>query len=217
MFYNDIILFHLNFTEVNSTKNLIMQQATIQNTQQHFSFLYNIQQREWLELYFALKNRYDYSLSQKQLEQITQDLLQAVAEEAYDCVIIPQSTNMFLPDIAQQIAPKVITLEKNSKEDMFACLQQQKFMKAEKEKLFKAMEQMDTIRINQIAGNQRNRFIPCLFKQVGFDIQQVLQQGKTLVLDDAIFSGTTFLAMLYQIEKFKTDSHKLALFSKQAT
>lgn len=193
-----------------------MQQATIQNTQQHFSFLYNIQQREWLELYFALKNRYDYSLSQKQLEQITQDLLQAVAEEAYDCVIIPQSTNMFLSELAQHIAPKVITLEKNSKEDMLACLQQQKFMKAEKEKLFKALEQMDTIRINQIAGNQRNRFIPCLFKQVNFDMQQVLQQGKTLVLDDAIFSGTTFLAMLYQIEQFKTDSDKLALFSKQA-
>jgi cellulose biosynthesis protein BcsQ len=160
-----------------------------------------------------LKNRYEYRLDDLQVEQIAQDLQQNT--EHYDYVIIPQSTNPHLLYLAQKIANQVIILEKNSKEEIIRVLQTQQFMKSEKQKLFQTIESMDTVRINQIAGNQRHRFISCLFKPLSEDVYSDLGTSRIVLLDDAIFSGTTFLAMLHHAKKINSDVHKLALFSKQ--
>lgn len=190
-----------------------MKQGMIHNTQEQFSFLYDIQQREWLELYFALKNRYEYCLDDVQLEQIAQSLQEKVKH--YDYAIIPQSTNAHLAHLAQKIATRTIVLEKNSKDEILQALQTQPFMKAEKQKLFQTIETMDTVRINQIAGNQRYRFISCLFKALPEENLSDLKTSQVVLLDDAIFSGTTFLAMLHQVKQIVPDVDKLALFSKQ--
>lgn len=60
-------------------------------------------------------------------------------------------------------------------------------MKFERAKLHKSLNTSSVIKMADIAGNQRKRFVDCLFKAVQCSNDVVL-------IDDSIFSGHTLIA-----------------------
>jgi hypothetical protein len=122
-------------------------------------------------------------------------------------LIIPETGNNAFIELAHMSEKKLIILHKANKEDIKSDLNTQPMMKAEKEKLFKSLDEMHTVKIAGIAGNQRKRFIHCLFEEFS-----IMDTGKTIFFDDSVFSGYTFLAAQYRLKNIP--HHNIILFDK---
>ena len=124
-----------------------------------------------------------------------------------ETLIIPETGNLSFIELAHMSGKQVITLHKASKEDIQSHLNTQPMMKAEREKLFASLDEMNTVKIAGIAGNQRKRFISCLFKEL-----DITDLGKTVFFDDSVFSGYTFLAAQHRLKNIAHDN--IILFDK---
>ena len=84
-------------------------------------------------------------------------------------------------------------------------------MKMEKSKLLNILNKKDKIKIADIPGNQRKRFINCLInKEI---LKKININNKILFLDDSIFSGYTFLAAQEMLKSYKVEN--VILFNKK--
>jgi hypothetical protein len=175
-----------------------------------YSYLYDTKIKENLNLYFSFKDKYEYKMTQEKLFSIKQKLMSNV--DKFDVIVYPETKGEYLKDIALYLAKELICVQKNSILDIKEMVLNQQMMKSEKASLMMAIDSMkDSFQINKIKANQRKRFINLLFKKTKLD-----KNKKTLFLDDSIFGGMTFTALLKSIENIEElDSKKLIMFSKQ--
>lgn len=172
-----------------------------------FSYLYSTKDRDNLEQYFKLKEKYDYTLSNDELESLKNDVK---AFGHYDVVLHPETTGKYLHILAAELGDKVVCIEKNDKETIKTLVAEQKMMKAERNSLMACIENDmgSSFQINKIKGNQRKRFKNILFK----DVDLSLYAGKkVLLLDDSVFSGETLIALK---EFVKIECDVKVLYSK---
>lgn len=161
--------------------------------------LFDLKDKYYLELYFKFKNKYDYKFTKTEkilFQQMVLDKLNSDSNwENTKNLIIPETENINLIELAQLSGKKIFTLHKENKENMKSIIEKQPMMKSEKEKIFKTLDEMNNVKIAGIAGNQRKRFVNCLFQKFVF-----FETEKTSFFDDSIFSGYTFLAAQNQIK-----------------
>lgn len=124
--------------------------------------------------------------------------------EQFENVVIPETSNKNFLTLVQNLDKDVHVLEKNDMHSIRAILDTQSMMKSERQKLYAALDTMTSVKMAAIAGNQRKRFIDCLFKKHPLK--------NAVFLDDSVFSGYTFAAALSAIE-YPTTAN-IVLFSK---
>lgn len=80
-----------------------------------------------------------------------------------------------------------------------------KLQKMEKNSHMERIKNMgETFKINALKATQRNKYIPYLFKPA------TIPEGKGIIIDDSLFSGTTFRAL----ENITGIKDYFAIFSK---
>lgn len=163
---------------------------------------YDLKLRENMILYFSLKNKYDYSLPNR--DEVLDRISSELDLSTYDCIIIPQSTSDFLEQICIRQSKKYLILEKNSIEYFKELAGTLGLQRAELKSHLDRMDKMgDNFRINLLKATQRKHYMKYLFKSTSCPINSVL-------LDDSNFSGTTKEAMIYST----SISNYISVFSK---
>lgn len=119
-------------------------------------------------------------------------------------LVVPETTNVNLLNMVNDLSSNVIFLEKNSIAVVKEAINSQAMMRAERNKLNDLLDSMETIKMASIPGNQRKRFLNLLFKPVTL--------GNVVYFDDSIFSGYTFKAALNAINGNVLNN--VVLFSK---
>lgn len=79
-------------------------------------------------------------------------------------IIVPETTNLLLKNFLSFLKKNIIFLKKNDKQHIVEEIKKQNMMKSEAKKLLLALDGMKTVKIADIAGNQRKRFQSCLFQ-----------------------------------------------------
>lgn len=173
--------------------------------------MFDLKIEENTKNYFKFKNKYEYSFNQKEKEDFKSLVFENLKKNkvwlSATTLIIPETGNKNLLEIAQLSNKRIITLEKNSKEIIKNELSLQPMMKSEREKLYKSLEVMESVKMAGIAGNQRKRFIEILFKKIVFQ-----NDDSFVFFDDSLFSGYTFLAAQYQLRDI--EHNNIILFDK---
>lgn len=171
-----------------------------------YTYLFDTKVRANFELYCKFKSKYDFDLSEAEIATLTEQVQAYVNTQLGDIqsVVIPSTTNSLFLNIVKTLGKKVFVLEKNDNASIKKELDQQAMMRTERQKLYAAIDSMDTIKMAAIAGNQRKRFINCLFKKCPVE--------NAAFLDDSVFSGCTLTASLAAIEH--PTLKNIVLFSK---
>lgn len=172
-----------------------------------FVSFFDLKDRNQLEQYFKMKSKHDFSFDEKESEKFILECITRVKQYDYDFILVPDTKNKCLLEIAKQLDPHYLQLKKNTPQEILNLLQEQKMMKDEFEKLSAAVKAQDVLQINKIAGNQRKRFIPLLFKAL-----ELPSDKKVLLLDDAVFGGSTLDAASYALNR--EPDQCIVLFSK---
>lgn len=180
----------------------------MENTTEKYAF-FDAKDRNVLNNYFKLKNKYEHAFTPEEFNEfknlVTAKLYQLRKQLKFKYVVIPETTNQQFLDILSMF--DTISVKKNDIEALKRKLKEQPFQKKEWEKLAFTLESMDTIKMANIAGNQRARFVECLFDKIDID-------APFIIMDDGEFSGCTLNALDYA-----TNNKALAevvLFSKTA-
>lgn len=181
----------------------------IQNIE--YDFLFDLKDRENELKYFKMKNKYEHQFSPEEKELFQEEISNKLSDllKEIDVLIIPETSNQCLLDIIKLTKKDVIILEKNTKENIIQDLNNQTMMKDERTKLLNSIAEMEVLKIANIAGNQRKRFVGNLFKQLN---KEQFENKKIAFLDDSVFSGYTFLAANHIL--FGLNFKKIILFSK---
>lgn len=172
----------------------IKSELNINSKKTYFSYIWSTKDRDSLEQYFKLKEKYDHELTKEDLELIIEKSKSEFG--FYDLVIVPETKGRYLNLIAEHLGKKVFIVKKRKKEDIMIDLFNQKMMKSEKESLKHSLDEMDIIQINKIKGNQRKRFKNILFEKYDFSEYKDLN---VLILDDSVFSGETLVSLISNI------------------
>lgn len=162
------------------------------NAKLHYSYIIDLKSKESMQLYYATKNRFDYSLKNRDCfyNDLVSTLKKSVKE--FDFVVIPESSKDFIKDIAEQLNKKVYILHKNNKKYIEQQLHTLHLQKAELQShKDRILEMGDSFKINMLKANQRRKYKELLFNKVN-DIP-VNQKG--IILDDSYFSGITIESM----------------------
>lgn len=169
--------------------------------------MFDFKFKKYSDIYFKFKNKYEHSFTTEEKIIFQQMVLDKLKLNPLwvnaETLIIPETGNLAFVELAHMNGKKVITLHKASKENIKSHLHTQPMMKTEREKLFSSLDEMNRVKIAGIAGNQRKRFIQCLFEELNVD-----DIGQTIFFDDSIFSGYTFLAAQYRLKIY----HMIILF-----
>lgn len=174
------------------------------------TYLFEAQSRAGIEQYFRFKQKHDFDFNPEEWtafqESTTQWLHQLQQQYHFEYIILPETTNQRLLQLCANF--NTIVLKKRTIPEVLPLLNNQHFQKKEKEKLLNTLNQMNTLKIAQLAGNQRHRFIPLLFHPI------IPPTQPFILLDDSAFSGTTLEAM--QIATQNKAITAVTLFSKNA-
>lgn len=185
---------------------------TFQLKNHSYYSLFDLNSRENELLYFKMKNKYEYLFTEKEKVAFISLLNEKLNKISHWCItntiVVPETSNYLLKSFLISTGKKIIYLQKNSKEKIIESIQQQPMMKSEAKKLFSSLNNMKTIKIADIAGNQRKRFQTCLFN----DISEQNMDTDIVFLDDSIFSGNTFLAAQEKLKNFNVTN--IILFNK---
>lgn len=161
-------------------------------------------------MYFKFKEKNGYAFLPEEKIDFQQLVLSMLSENSNwvkaKTLIIPETGNSGLIELAHLSGKEVVTLYKAQKEEIKTHLETQSMMKAEREKLFSAIAAMDKVKMAGIAGNQRKRFIECLFKT-----PDISDTKDVVFFDDSMFSGYTYLAAQHRLD---FEHHNIILFDK---
>jgi pyruvate formate-lyase activating enzyme-like uncharacterized protein len=174
-----------------------------------YEYLWDLFSIEKGILYKKMKQKYGFSFSSLEEQEFTHQVLDELEKKSMwqeaKTLIVPQTSNQFLLHFLEKVNKEVYFLKKKSKSDILHELEAQDMMKTERVKLYAAIEAMKDVKMANIAGNQRKRFISLLFNELDSSITE------GLFFDDSVFSGYTFLAAQ---EKIHFTHQNLVLFSK---
>lgn len=174
--------------------------------------LKDIKNKDILEQYFKFKEKYDYKFSKSELEvfleEIYKKILSINKNIPYQRVFIPETGNKNLIKLAKLLTENVVIVNKKNKNEIIQELNKQKFQKKEKESLMDSLEKMSTIKMADIKGNQRKRFVDILFNNIHEDVSF----KNSLLLDDSAFSGFTYQALKNKLPNVEKE---IVIFSKE--
>lgn len=175
------------------------------------TFLFETQSRTGIEQYFRFKQKHDFDFNPEEwttFQQTTEQWLHKLQQQHhFEYIILPETSNQRLLQLCENF--HTIVLKKRTIPEILPLLNHQHFQKKEKEKLLNTLNQMNTLKIAQLAGNQRPRFIPLLFHPITPPNQPFI------LLDDSAFSGTTLQAM--HIATQHQALNAFTLFAKTST
>lgn len=159
-----------------------------------------------------MKNKYGYSFLPEEKISFQQQVVKKLSPHLSpnSTLIVPETSNLCLLEIAQLTGCPTILLKKNMKEKILLDLDNQAMMKAERQKLISSINAMETVKIANIAGNQRKRFIGSLFQPLNEYL--ILDKSDVVFLDDSIFSGYTFMAAQHVLTQYQPKN--FVLFTK---
>lgn len=203
MCYNRIllILYSLNMNSIANFHNY------------NYFYFYDLKQRQVQESYFKMKNKYEHSFSKEEkinfINLARQDLSSCEAWQNAEIVLVPETSNQLLLELCK--SKELVIIYKNDKEVIKEALDKQFFMKTEREKLYTSLDNNGSkVKMANIAGNQRKRFVEFLFKEIVLNEEQ--KTKNCVFLDDSIFSGYTFLAAQEAIKNINHEN--IILFNK---
>lgn len=157
--------------------------------------LFDLNEQSSRELYFQMKNKYGYSFNDDErlkFENLVLDHFKSLNID-FDSVIYAQTDNHILKSILSKLNKNQYEMKKNSATDIKLIVDGMKMSKPEKQKLMTSLSSNDIVKIASLAGNQRRRIQPHLFKS-----EQVNVGTKVLFFDDSMFSGSTLNAVKQQ-------------------
>ena len=159
-----------------------------------------------------MKNKYEYSFTNEEKENFTlllkEKLMNVPQWNMVNIIIVPETSNLLLKDFLFSTNKNIIFLKKNNKQYIVEEIKKQNMMKSEAKKLLLTLDDMKTVKIADIAGNQRKRFQNCLFQPLNINIMD----NDIIFLDDSLFSGNTFLAAQQMLKNFNITN--IILFNK---
>ena len=143
-----------------------------------------------LPLYFALKQKHDYYLANKDIFIAdVKSHVEAFAKD-FDLIIYPESRFPFVKEIVGDL-PAIELRKRNKAEIIDAVVMNAKWCKQEYMSAKAQWQEMgETFTINKIKSNKRHLYVPHLFQAVN-----VPSDSKILLLDDFVMSGNTIKAM----------------------
>lgn len=181
------------------------------NNYNYFS-IFDLKDKNIEKLYFKFKNKYEYVFTEQEKQnfyiEVTKILEKNEIWNNASVLIVPDTENKNFLELIKLTNKKIIILKKSSKEKILEKLENQSMMKSEKQKIFKIINELNNIKMANIPGNQRKRFIDFLFEEKEF----LDNNENYLFLDDSLFSGYTFLAAQKCLEKIKHNN--IVLFDK---
>jgi len=176
------------------------------------NILFDSKDKNNLINYFKFKEKNNYSFSKDELNcfitSAKNKILSLNDNQLFNTIILPETSNLNLIKLAHEVAINVTYIYKNNKNDIILELHKQSYQKKEKESLLNSISNMKTIKMAEIKGNQRYRFIDILFKEP--NIQESLFIN-SLFLDDSSFSSYTYQAAKKHLKKIE---QSVILFSK---
>ena len=174
---------------------------------------FNSKDRNTLVEYFKFKEKNGHKFSEEELNvficSVKNKILLLNNNKKYSTVFLPETGNKNLIRLANEVSENIVIIEKNDKSKIIKELDKQHFQKKEKEALYSSMENMSVIKMADIKGNQRIRFVDSLFKKINIDNSFY---ENSLFLDDSSFSSYTYKAA---ITKIKSPTTSVILFFKE--
>jgi hypothetical protein len=167
--------------------------------------LIDLKSREAMHLYYGLKNRFEYTVENRDdvVKTIATDICDFVLQ--YDFVVYPESSSSFIQDVLDLIDVPKYRVVKNSIDNVRSFSSTLNLQKKERESHEERFALMgDKFKINQMKSTQRVKYENVIFDKIE------LPEGRGLIIDDSHFSGTTYRALvsITGITEF------LAIFSK---
>jgi hypothetical protein len=174
---------------------------------------FNSKNRDTLIEYFKFKEKNGYKFSKEELDLFILNLKNKILlinnNNKFSNVFVPETSNTNLIRLAQEISNNIIFIEKNNKNFIINELNKQQFQKKEKEALLLSLSENSTVKMADIKGNQRKRFIDFLFKKTS---GKEIDYSNSLFLDDSSFSSYTYKAAINKIQK---TTFEIILFFKE--
>jgi hypothetical protein len=167
--------------------------------------LIDLKSREAMHLYYGLKNRFEYTVENREevIKTIADDIRSFILQ--YDFVVYPESSASFISDVLSQINIPQYQVVKNSIDNVRKFSNTLNLQKKERESHEERFALMGPkFKINQMKSTQRVKYENVIFDKIE------LPSGRGLVVDDSHFSGTTYRALVSVtgVDEF------LAIFSK---
>lgn len=156
------------------------------------NYLFNLNSRENMRLYYACKERFGESLQNREefIAEITKKIKNLIDNKT--TILIPESSNDFIFKIASGLDKEIIIVKKNSKENIMEKIDNLNLQKKEKESHLQRILQMKgSFKINSLKANQRIKYQHLLFEKI-----EIKNPETSIILDDSCFSGTTKNALV---------------------
>ena len=168
------------------------------------SYLIDLKSQEAMHQYYGVKDRFEYTSNNKQ--QFIEEIASSIKSFAqkFDWIAIPESSNSFITDIVKQLNVDYFVIKKNNITTVISFAEKLSLQPKEKKVHIEKLTSMNVFKINLLKSNQRRKY-----EQIIFQENKSLQ-GKGLVIDDSLFSGTTLRALKFALPEF----YFLAIFSK---
>ncbi len=126
-------------------------------------------------------------------------------DNQYDYIVYPESSSDFIENIVLMTGVQAIKAYKNDIDVIKNITNSMNLQKMERASHLERIQNMgDTFKINALKATQRNKYEPYLFKPITIPV------GKGIIIDDSLFSGTTFRAL----ENVTGIKNWFAIFSK---
>lgn len=156
------------------------------------NFLYSLKTKENMHLYYSCKERFSYSLDNR--DEFIKKTINTLKPflEFYNTIIIPESSNSFILEIAKGLNKHIVIVKKREKEKILEQIDSLNLQKKEKTAHLERIKEMgEVFKINSLKSNQRRKYQYLLFEKVF-----ISEPEKSVILDDSNFSGTTLKALV---------------------
>lgn len=157
--------------------------------------------------YHKAKERFGQTIENRDefIKNISFTIKKYLNDNDYDFIIYPESSSDFIEKIVNLTGIPSIKVYKNDIDVILNITNSMKLQKMERWSHIERIKNMGkTFKINALKATQRNKYEPYLFKPVS------IPDGKGIIIDDSLFSGTTFRAL----EKVSGIKNWFAIFSK---
>lgn len=156
------------------------------------NYLYSLHSRESMRLYYAVKERFGEKLPDR--KSFIQQVVESITPhfEKYETIIIPESSNTFIQEVAKGLNKKIVVVKKNNKESILKYIESLALQKKEKQAHIERLSEMKTsVKINELKANQRRKYTSILFEKTF-----IINTDTAIILDDSCFSETTKKALI---------------------
>ncbi len=157
--------------------------------------------------YHKVKERFGQTIENRDefIKEIATLVREFLKNNGYDFIVFPESSSDFIEQTVKMTGISFIKVFKNDISNIMEYANTMKLQKMERKSHLERIEGMgQKFKINALKATQRNKYEDCLFKKTN------IPEGKGIIIDDSLFSGTTFRA-LQNITEIKD---WLAIFSK---